>query len=116
MERAGLDCEKADSEPGSGLVHQKMLDSILRADVVIADIATSNANVFYELGVRHTARPSGTIMICRRLELTFVTAGDGGGACACADEVALNTAMPAIVGAAAKAVDGLLIRSPRRPA
>lgn len=66
VERAGLDCEKADSEPGSGLVHQKMLDSILRADVVIADITTSNANVFYELGVRHTARPSGTIMICRR--------------------------------------------------
>jgi hypothetical protein len=66
VESAGLSCEKADSEPVSGLIHNKMINSILRADVVIADTTTTNANVFYELGIRHTARPSGTIIICRR--------------------------------------------------
>ena len=63
---AGVEAKREDSQPESGLIHQRMIDHILRADIVIADTTIRNANVFYELGVRHTARPSGTVIIRRR--------------------------------------------------
>lgn len=47
----------------SGVVHEDMFRQIISADVVICDITTMNPNVMYELGVRHAARPSGTILI-----------------------------------------------------
>jgi len=40
-----------------------MYEQLLTADVVIADLSTSNANAFYELGVRHALRPFTTITI-----------------------------------------------------
>jgi len=40
-----------------------MYEQLLSADVVVADISTSNANAFYELGVRHALRPYSTITI-----------------------------------------------------
>jgi tetratricopeptide (TPR) repeat protein len=40
-----------------------MLDSILKADFVLADISTLNANVLYELGIRHAVRKNTTIII-----------------------------------------------------
>ena len=63
---AGVAANREDSQPESGLIHRRMIDHILRADIVIADATIRNPNVFYELGVRHTARPSGTIIIRRR--------------------------------------------------
>jgi hypothetical protein len=43
---------------------------LLTADVVVADISTSNANAFYELGVRHALRPYTTITIAED-KMTF---------------------------------------------
>ena len=40
-----------------------MYEQLLTADVVIADVSTSNPNAFYELGVRHALRPYTTITI-----------------------------------------------------
>ena len=40
-----------------------MYERILTADLVIADLSTSNSNAFYELGVRHALRPFTTIII-----------------------------------------------------
>ncbi len=54
VERAGLDCVRADQEP-QGYVHQQMFERIFDAPVVIADISGTNPNVFYELGVAHRA-------------------------------------------------------------
>jgi tetratricopeptide (TPR) repeat protein len=34
--------------------------------VVLADLSLENANVFYELGIRHVMSPSGTVLICRK--------------------------------------------------
>jgi tetratricopeptide (TPR) repeat protein len=62
-ERAGLDCKRADEIIHSGLIDVPMYEQLLSADVVIADISTSNANAFYELGVRHALRPYTTITI-----------------------------------------------------
>jgi tetratricopeptide (TPR) repeat protein len=43
-----------------------MYELLLEADVVIADLSTSNANAIYELGVRHALRPHTTIVIAEK--------------------------------------------------
>ena len=39
-----------------GNIRAEMFEQLAIADVVIADISIHNANVFYELGVRHAIR------------------------------------------------------------
>ena len=43
-----------------------MYELLLEADIVIADLSTSNANAIYELGVRHALRPHTTIVIAEK--------------------------------------------------
>jgi len=71
-EAAGLECHRADELSHPGPIDVPMYEKLLEADVVIADISTSNSNVFYELGVRHALRPFTTITIAEdRLILPF---------------------------------------------
>jgi hypothetical protein len=60
---AGLQCIRADEIPHSGVIDVPMYEQLLNADVVIADLSTSNKNALYELGVRHALRPFTTIVI-----------------------------------------------------
>jgi tetratricopeptide (TPR) repeat protein len=62
-EAARLKCVRADEIVHSGLIDLPMYEQLLTADVVIADLSTSNKNAFYELGVRHALRPHTTIVI-----------------------------------------------------
>lgn len=62
-EDAGLKCIRADEIIHSGPIDVPMYEQLLTADVVIADLSTSNKNAFYELGVRHALRPYATIII-----------------------------------------------------
>jgi tetratricopeptide (TPR) repeat protein len=64
VEAAGLKCIRADEIVHSGQIDLPMYEEILKADVVVADLSTSNRNAFYELGVRHALRPSATVVIC----------------------------------------------------
>lgn len=64
VEAAGLICVRADEIVHSGVIDSPMYDQLLNADVVVADISTSNKNAIYELGVRHALRPFTTIIIC----------------------------------------------------
>jgi hypothetical protein len=48
---------------GAGSIRADMFHLLLTADVVIADVSIHNANVFYELGVRHSLRDKRTFMI-----------------------------------------------------
>lgn len=47
----------------AGNIRADMFALILEADVVICDITVHNANVFYELGVRHALRKKHTVLI-----------------------------------------------------
>ena len=59
----GCNAIRSDRESTGGLVHTSMFERLLLADIVIADISIPNANVFYELGIRHATRPRTTITI-----------------------------------------------------
>lgn len=63
VEDCGLTCVRADEVTHSGVIDVKMYELLLRADLVIADISTANANAIYELGVRHALRPFRTIIM-----------------------------------------------------
>jgi len=63
VEEAGLDCVRADEFPMGGILHRSILSAVLASDVMVADISTDSANVFYELGVRHIAQRAGTILL-----------------------------------------------------
>jgi tetratricopeptide (TPR) repeat protein len=58
-----LEPVRGDQERTGGIVHAPMFGRLLLSDYVVADLTLSNANVFYELGIRHTARPFTTVPI-----------------------------------------------------
>lgn len=60
---AGLECIRGDREETGGIIHAAMFARLLVSEFVIADLTSANPNVFYELGVRHTAKPYTTIPI-----------------------------------------------------
>lgn len=66
VEKLRLKCIRSDEVAKAGWVHSDMLSHILRDEVAIVDITTSNPNVFYELGVRHVLRPAVTILIRKK--------------------------------------------------
>src|SRR6201991_2291492 len=47
----------------AGSIREDMFSSLLLEDLVIADITIHNANVFYELGIRHALRDKHTFLI-----------------------------------------------------
>ncbi|AFU68306.1 hypothetical protein P700755_001378 [Psychroflexus torquis ATCC 700755] len=59
---AGLTPIRADEEIVGGIIHKPMFERLMLCDYAIADLTTANANVFYELGVRHGIRPHSTIL------------------------------------------------------
>ena len=60
----GYVCERSSARIGN--IIDDILDSLNRADIVIADMTDRNPNVFYELGVRHALR-NATILIAQSL-------------------------------------------------
>ncbi len=59
----GLECIRADKIIHSTVIDKPMYEQLLDADLVVADLSTSNANAIYELGVRHALRPHTTIVM-----------------------------------------------------
>ncbi|MEP7365510.1 MAG: tetratricopeptide repeat-containing protein [Acidobacteriota bacterium] len=47
----------------AGSIRADMFELLLLADLVVADISIDNANVYYELGIRHALRARRTVMI-----------------------------------------------------
>jgi hypothetical protein len=60
---AQLDPIRADHEVTGGIIHKAMFERLLLCDFAVADLTTANANVFYELGVRHGVRRQTTVSV-----------------------------------------------------
>ena len=63
LERCGLAGGTTGEVVDAGNIRADMFALIVEADIVICDITVHNANVFYELGVRHALRKKHTVMI-----------------------------------------------------
>ena len=63
IEDAELTPIRADEEMTGGIIHKPMFERLVLCEYAVADLTTANANVFYELGVRHAVRPWSTVMI-----------------------------------------------------
>lgn len=63
IEQAGLEPLRADEEMTGGIIHKPMFERLILCEFAVADLTTANANVFYELGLRHAVRPSSTVLI-----------------------------------------------------
>ena len=63
IEMAGLDALRADEEQTGGIIHKPMYERLILCEFAVADLTTANANVFYELGLRHAVRRQSTVMM-----------------------------------------------------
>ena len=57
IERAGLRCIRPTRRRVGGIIHKPMFERLLICEYAVADLTSANANVYYELGVRHAVGP-----------------------------------------------------------
>jgi len=60
---AGLEPLRADEEMTGGVIHKPMFERLILCEYAVADLTTANANVFYELGLRHAVRQASTVLL-----------------------------------------------------
>jgi hypothetical protein len=63
VRKAGMEPLRADEENTGGIIHKAMFERLILCEYAVADLTSANANVFYELGVRHAVRPHATALI-----------------------------------------------------
>lgn len=72
IEQSEMKPIRADEEIIGGIIHKPMFERLMLCDYAIADLTTANANVFYELGIRHGVRPYSTVLVyAKGLRLPF---------------------------------------------
>src|SRR5262245_51669507 len=59
----GLECKRLDEYPPGAIWQKTMFAAVISSELLISDIGSGNANVFYELGVRHALGRGRTILI-----------------------------------------------------
>lgn len=72
FEALKIPCYRAIDKNLNGSIDKVMLQEIKNADISIVDISTLNANVMWELGVRHSLKPNHTIMICEKEQMSSI--------------------------------------------
>ncbi len=60
---ADMEPLRADEERDGGIIHKPMFERLVLCPFALADLTLANANVFYELGVRHAVRPYSTVLL-----------------------------------------------------
>jgi hypothetical protein len=60
---AELEPLRADKETAGGIIHKPMYECLILCEYAVADLTTANANVFYELGLRHAVRRKSTVLL-----------------------------------------------------
>src|SRR5579872_6148971 len=51
----GYQVKRADEDSDPGMIGDRVVTDIIRAELVVADLTWLNPNAFYELGIRHAA-------------------------------------------------------------
>jgi hypothetical protein len=72
FDELGIPCYRAIDKNVGGSIDKLMLKEIKEAYIALADISTLNANVMWELGVRHALKPHHTIMICEKAQMAAI--------------------------------------------
>jgi MAP3K TRAFs-binding domain len=62
LTRLGYQAVRADRDVGA-LIISEMIQRLALADLVVADVTLPNANVYYEVGIRHAAKRVGCVLI-----------------------------------------------------
>ena len=62
LARAGFDPVRADRDVGA-LIISEMIQRLAVSHLVVADVTLPNANVYYEIGVRHAAKERGCVLV-----------------------------------------------------
>jgi hypothetical protein len=65
---AGLVPHRDDHDVAGGIMQRRIFQSLLLCEYAVADLTISNANVYYELGIRHAVRPYTTMTLTARPE------------------------------------------------
>jgi hypothetical protein len=60
---ADLEPLRADEEMTGGIIHKPMFERLILCEYAVCDLTTANANVFYELGLRHAVRRHSTFIL-----------------------------------------------------
>ena len=68
LQQAGVDGGVTGGMLEAGNVRDDMFRELVLADIVVADVSLHNANVFYELGIRHAVRNRSTVLIRARID------------------------------------------------
>jgi hypothetical protein len=61
--QAEMEPLRADEEMTGGIIHKPMFERLILCEYAVADLTTANANVFYELGLRHAVRAWSTVLV-----------------------------------------------------
>lgn len=75
MEEFGFRCRRADQNLGSTIVLLEIIDDILKAKVIIADLTDANPNVYYELGICHAIGKYVILLNSKGSEVPFNISG-----------------------------------------
>ena len=62
IEKLGYEPVRADVDIGASIIRD-MIERLELSDLVLADVTIANANVFYEVGIRHAACESGCVLL-----------------------------------------------------
>ena len=68
LQQIGVHGATTEELAGQGNIRADLFERLLKYDLVVADISINNANVFYELGVRHALRDRHTFLIRAKRE------------------------------------------------
>jgi hypothetical protein len=66
VQGAGVECVRADEGASGGMAHRPMIEQLIVAEYVVADLGFGNANVLYEIGLRHGSGNLPTILLCAK--------------------------------------------------
>lgn len=75
VESQGYEAVRADEIAEPGIITSQVIEHVVESPLVIADLTGSNANVFYELAVRHASQKPIIQLIQRGESIPFDVAG-----------------------------------------